>query len=259
MPLNCCQRRSEPLGARCPCRLPVVSGQRRSKDAVDSLAGYLGDTGPWEGPISFRHNVDQTGLLVRHDHAHSRVTSLPRGAQQGESNKALGPCSHLFLYLCNLVNTLLQSSCRKSIKCSMSLAMCCCSTAAFGVCPLPLRRAHAKPPQPKRPGGGRQPSFCRVLCGVSVPTTFLTGNPFLSQLSLDARSAVQRAAAAARSAAASTPPHASTSSSSPAQQLEMREEQSLRRLSTSGVFLVCQSGVFSVRLCIGCARSSSSL
>ncbi|XP_048145733.1 serine/threonine-protein kinase PAK 3-like isoform X1 [Corvus hawaiiensis] len=49
-------------------------------------------------------------------------------------------------------------------------------------------------------------------------------------LSLDARSAVQRAAAPARSAAASTPPHASTSSSSPAQQLEMREEQSLRRL-----------------------------
>ncbi|XP_031953093.1 serine/threonine-protein kinase PAK 3-like [Corvus moneduloides] len=49
-------------------------------------------------------------------------------------------------------------------------------------------------------------------------------------LFLDARSAVPRAAAPARSAAASTPPRASTSSSSPAQQLEMREEQSLKRL-----------------------------
>ncbi|XP_068855290.1 serine/threonine-protein kinase PAK 3-like [Aphelocoma coerulescens] len=49
-------------------------------------------------------------------------------------------------------------------------------------------------------------------------------------LSLDARSAVQRAASPARSAAASTPPRASTSSSSPAQQPEMREEQSLKRL-----------------------------
>lgn len=150
MPLNCCQHRSEPLGARCPRRLPVVSGQRRSKDAADSLAGYLGDTGPREGPISFRHNVEQPGLLVRHYHAPSRVTSLARGAQQEESNKALGPCSHLFLYLCNLVNTLLQSSCRKSIKCSMNPAMCCCITAACGVCPLPLTRGHAKPAQPKR-------------------------------------------------------------------------------------------------------------
>ncbi|XP_068858289.1 serine/threonine-protein kinase PAK 3-like [Aphelocoma coerulescens] len=49
-------------------------------------------------------------------------------------------------------------------------------------------------------------------------------------LFLDARPAVQRAAAPARSAAASTPPRASTSSRSPAQQLEMREEQSLKRL-----------------------------
>ncbi|XP_068855332.1 serine/threonine-protein kinase PAK 3-like [Aphelocoma coerulescens] len=64
----------------------------------------------------------------------------------------------------------------------------------------------------------------------SVPAAFLTGNPFLSQLSLDARSAVQRAASPARSAAASTPPRASTSFSSPAQQPEMREEQSLKRL-----------------------------